>query len=137
MRSFLLFGFLAIAVGFGATEAAGQGTVLRAEIPFEFTVGKKTLPAGEYRITLPSTGDASKVTFSSVNGDSFSMAMTQGIRSAKAEVANGLVFLKYGDKLVLYRVFDGREIGHEVVSSKRLVRSEIAKQTMTLKPSRG
>ena len=137
MRSFLLFGFLAIAVGFGATEAAGQGTVLRAEIPFEFTVGKKTLPAGEYRITLPSTGDASKVTFSSVNGDSFSMAMTQGIRSAKAEVANGLVFLKYGDKLVLYRVFDGREIGHEVVSSKRLVRSEIAKQTLTLKPSRG
>ena len=137
MRSFFLFGFLAIAVGFGATEAAGQGTVLRAEIPFEFTVGKKTLPAGEYRITLPSTGDASKVTFSSVNGDSFSMAMTQGIRSAKAEVANGLVFLKYGDKLVLYRVFDGREIGHEVVSSKRLVRSEIAKQTLTLKPSRG
>ena len=137
MRSFLLFGFLAIAVGFGATEAAGQGTVLRAEIPFEFTVGKKTLPAGEYRITLPSTGDASKVTFSSVNGDSFSMAMTQGIRSSKAEVANGLVFLKYGDKLVLYRVFDGREIGHEVVSSKRLVRSEIAKQTLTLKPNRG
>ena len=137
MRSFFLFGFLAIAVGFGATEAAGQGTVLRAEIPFEFTVGKKTLPAGEYRITLPSTGDASKVTFSSVNGDSFSMAMTQGIRSAKAEVANGLVFLKYCDKLVLYRVFDGREIGHEVVSSKRLVRSEIAKQTLTLKPSRG
>jgi hypothetical protein len=137
MRSFILFGFLAFAVGFGATDVSGQGKVLRADIPFEFTVGKQTLPAGEYQITLPATGEASKVIFRSVNGDSFSMALTQGVSSEKAEVPNGLVFLRSGDKLVLYRVFDGRQIGHEVLSSKRLVRSEIAKQTVTLKPSRG
>ncbi len=125
-----------MAVGFGATETSAQGQVLRADIPFEFTVGKKTLPAGEYRITLPATGDASKVIFRSVSGDSFSMAMTQGVSSAKAEVSNGLVFLKAGDKRVLYQVFDGREIGHEIVSTKRLVRSQIAKQTVTVKPSR-
>jgi len=136
MRSFILFGFLAVAVGFGAINVSAQGQVLRAEIPFEFMVGKKTLPAGEYRITLPATGDASKVIFKSVDGDSFSMAMTQGVSSAKAEVSNGLVFLKAGDKRVLYQVFDGREIGHEIVSTKRLVRSQIAKQTVTVKPSR-
>ncbi len=136
MRSFILFGLLTMAVGFGATETSAQGQVLRADIPFEFTVGKKTLPAGEYRITLPATGDASKVIFRSVSGDSFSMAMTQGVSSAKAEVSNGLVFLKAGDKRVLYQVFDGREIGHEIVSTKRLVRSQIAKQTVTVKPSR-
>lgn len=136
MRSFILFGFLAAAVGFGAINVSAQGQVLRADVPFEFMVGKKTLPAGEYRITLPATGDASKVILRSVDGDSFSMAMTQGVNSAKAEVPSGLVFLKAGDKLVLYRVFDGREIGHEIVSTKRLVRSEIAKQTVQLKPSR-
>lgn len=136
MRSFILFGLLTMAVGFGATETSAQGQVLRADIPFEFTVGKKTLPAGEYRITLPATGDASKVIFRSVSGDSFSMAMTQGVSSAKAEVSNGLVFLKAGDKRVLYQVFDGREVGHEIVSTKRLVRSQIAKQTVTVKPSR-
>jgi hypothetical protein len=76
------------------------------------------------------------VIFRSVSGDSFSMAMTQGVSSAKAEVSNGLVFLKAGDKRVLYQVFDGREIGHEIVSTKRLVRSQIAKQTVTVKPSR-
>jgi hypothetical protein len=136
MRSFILFGLLAMAVGFGATETSAQGQVLRADIPFEFTVGKKTLPAGEYRITLPATGDASKVIFRSVEGDSISMAMTQGVSSAKAEVSTGLVFIKAGDKRVLYQVFDGREIGHEIVSTKRLARSEIAKQTVRLKPSR-
>lgn len=64
------------------------------------------------------------------------MAMTHGVSSAKAEVLNGLVFLKSGDKRVLYRVFDGREIGHEIVSTKRLARSKIAKQTVALKPRR-
>ncbi|MDI1241028.1 MAG: hypothetical protein PSX80_03800 [bacterium] len=136
MRSFILFGFLAIAVGFSAVEASAQGKVLEANIPFEFVVGNRTLPAGEYKITLPGTGEASKVTFRSTEGDSFSMALTQGVSSSKSEVANGLVFLRAGDKRVLYRVFDGREIGHELLSSKRLLRSEIAKQTVTLKPSR-
>ena len=137
MRSFILFGFLSAAlVGFGASNASAQGKVLVADIPFEFVVGKKTLPAGEYRITLPSTGDASKVIFRSVDGEAFSMALTQGVNSRKAEVANGLVFLKAGDKRVLLQVFDGREVGHEILNTKRLIRSEIAKQTITLKPSR-
>ena len=136
MRSFILFGFLAAAVGFGSVSASAQGRVLQANIPFEFTVGKRTLPAGEYKITLPGTGEASKVIFRSVDGDAFSMALTQIVRTAKAEVPSGLVFLRAGDKHVLYRVFDGREIGQEILSSKRLVRSEIAKQTVTLKPSR-
>lgn len=136
MRSFILFGFLAMAIGFGATDVSAQGQVLRAHIPFEFTVGKRTLPAGDYKITLPTTGDTSKVIFRSVDGVSFSMAMTQGVSSAQAEVSNGIVFLKSGDKRFLYRVFDGRDIGHEIVSTKRLARSEIAKQTVALKPSR-
>ena len=40
-----------------------------------------------------------------------------------------------GDKHVLYQVFDGREIGQEIVSAKKFARTEIAKQTVRLRPS--
>ena len=136
MRKFILFGFLAAAVGFGAIDASAQGQVLRADIPFEFTVGKKTLPAGEYRISLPATGSAPQVVFKSADGRSFSMAMTNWVSSGKMENEGGLVFLKAGDKNVLYQVFDGREIGQEIVSAKKFARTEIAKQTIRVKPSR-
>lgn len=137
MRSFILFGFFAMVVSFAAVDASAQGKVLEANIPFEFTVGKKTLPAGEYKITLPATGDASRVVLRSDDGESVSMALTQAVSSVKAEVPNGLVFLKTGDKHILYRVFDGREIGHELMRTKRVVRAELAKQTVVVKPSRG
>lgn len=137
MRKFILFGFLAAAIGFGAVETSAQGQIIRAEIPFEFTVGKKTLPAGEYRITLPATGSAPQVVFKSVDGESFSMAMTNWVSAAKASAEQGsLVFLKTGDKHVLYQIFDGREFGQEIVSAKKLVRTEIARETVKLKPSR-
>ena len=99
MRSFIIFGFLAMVVGLGAVDASAQGKVLQANIPFEFTVGKKTLPAGEYKITLPATGDASRVVLRSDDGESVSMALTQAVSSVKAEVPNGLVFLKTGNGL--------------------------------------
>lgn len=136
MRTFILFGFLAAAVGFGAIDASAQGQILRADIPFEFTVGKRTLPAGEYRISLPATGSAPKVVFNSVDGKSFSIAMTNWVSAEKMDAEGGLVFLKAGDKHVLYQVFDGKEIGQEIVSAKKFARTEIAKQTVRLKPSR-
>ena len=33
-----------------------QGRAARATVPFDFTVGDKLLPAGNYEITAPSTG---------------------------------------------------------------------------------
>ena len=136
MRSFILFGLLAT-IGFGAVEASAQGQTLRADIPFEFTVGKKTLPAGEYRITLPATGSAPQVVFKSVNGEALSMAMTNWVKAAKATAGEGqLVFVKTGDRHVLYQVFDGREIGQELVSAKKLARTDLATKTIVLKPTR-
>ncbi|HEX6279221.1 MAG TPA: hypothetical protein VFZ49_04320 [Pyrinomonadaceae bacterium] len=136
MRSFILFGFLAAVVGFGSFNIAAQGTAIKAEIPFEFTVGKKTLPAGEYLVVLPMTGGANFVTFKSLDGNSSGFVMTNWVSSKKAEVASGLTFVKSGDRHVLYQVFDGREIGHEVVSSKKLAGSELARRTVVVKPSR-
>ncbi len=53
MRSFILFGFLAAILGISAIDTSAQGRTLRVDIPFDFTVGKTTLPAGQYRIVLP------------------------------------------------------------------------------------
>ena len=136
-RSFLLFGLMAVVLGIGTISASAQGKVLRADIPFEFTVGKVALPAGEYSITLPPTGGANTVSFRSVDGESFGMALTNWVNSNKAKASNGLTFIKSGDKYHLYQVHvEGLEIGREVLRSGKLVQTEIARKTVEPKPAR-
>ena len=136
-RSFLLFGLMAVVLGVGTISASAQGKVLRADIPFEFTVGKVALPAGEYSITLPHTGGANTISFRSTDGESFGLAMTNWVNSKKAENGTGLTFIKSGDTYYLYQVHvAGREIGQEVLRSGKLVQTEIARKTIALKPAR-
>ena len=128
---------MAIVLGVGAISASAQGKVLRADIPFEFTVGKVALPAGEYSITLPQTGGANTISFRSTDGESFGMALTNWVNSKKAENGTGLTFIKSGDKFYLYQVHvEGREVGQEVLRSGKLVQTEIARKTVALKPAR-
>ena len=136
-RSFIIIAAFAFVLGLGTVSASAQGQQIRAEIPFEFTVGEKTLPAGEYIIRLPETGGARVVSLKSEDGEAFGMAMANGVNSKRAEIANGLVFLKAGDKYHLHQVHTaGREIGQEIVRKRRIAGTELAKRTVTLKPAK-
>jgi hypothetical protein len=135
-QSFIIIAALAFVFGIGTVTASAQGQVLKADIPFEFTVGKKTLPAGEYLVKLPETAGAQVVSFKKADGEGYGMTLTNQVSSKGAEVANGLVFVKSGDRYFLYQVHNGREIGQQVVRSGSISATTLARQTVALKPAK-
>ena len=71
-----------------------------ASIPFAFSVGKTTLPAGRYTITvLNPSSDRKILQIRSVDGRSSAVLLTTGIISNASEDAK-LVFERYGDRYV-------------------------------------
>jgi hypothetical protein len=135
-QSFIIIAALAFVFGIGTVTASAQGQVLKADIPFEFTVGKKTLPAGEYLVKLPETAGAQVVSFKKADGEGYGMTLTNQVSSKGAEVANGLVFVKTGGRYFLYQVHNGREIGQQVVRSGGISATTLARQTVALKPAK-
>src|SRR6266852_6084499 len=82
---------------FAVSSAKAQSTnrvVLQADIPFEFTVGKVTLPAGEY--TVRSMSDSSDILqLRSADGHSALVLMNSII--GKADESAKLIFNQYGN----------------------------------------
>lgn len=75
-------------------------TKVIASIPFAFSAGKTTLPAGRYTITvLNPTSDRKILQIRSLNGRSSAVVLTNGIIGNVSENAK-LVFERYGDRYV-------------------------------------
>ena len=69
-----------------------------ANIPFAFSVGKTTLPAGRYTITvLNPTSDRKTLQIRSVNGRASAIVLTTTNDSNVSDTAK-LVFERYGDQ---------------------------------------
>ena len=82
-----------------AINAQAQTKVI-ATIPFAFNVGKTTLPAGRYTITvLNPSSDRKILQIRSMNGRSSVMVLTTGIIGHASDNAK-LVFEHYGDRYV-------------------------------------
>jgi hypothetical protein len=71
-----------------------------ANIPFAFNIGKTTLPAGRYTITvLNPTSDRKILQIRSMNGRSVAVVLTTGIIGKASENAK-LVFERHGDRYI-------------------------------------
>jgi len=113
LTSFATLGTLAL---LAAGSAIGQ-TRMVADIPFEFNVADRALPAGHYEVTQT----ASVLQVSSY--ESGSSAITRVIDTGVAGASNAgshLIFNKYGDKYFLDQVWTSTGLRHgaEVVKSK-------------------
>lgn len=85
--------------GILAINAHAQTKVI-ASIPFAFSAGKTTLPAGRYTITvLNPSSDRKILQIRSMNGRSSVVVMTTGIIGHASDNAK-LVFERYGDRYV-------------------------------------
>jgi hypothetical protein len=77
-------------------QAAGPQPVI-ANIPFDFNVGSKTLPAGKYTITVVNPSSDRKVLqIRSSDGRSTAITQTTGVIGTASEKTK-LVFHRYGD----------------------------------------
>lgn len=131
-------GFIALVIGITGTSAvsAQQVTLMKANIPFEFSIGKKLFPAGEYTIKLPETSAAPTVSLRSADGKSYGLAMTTWVRSATPEGFGSLQFVEVDGNYYLYRVHvSGRDSGQQLAIPKKELKGELAEKRVGLKPA--
>jgi hypothetical protein len=111
----MAFAFIAAAV-----PANAQSTQqISAKVPFEFSVGDKTLPAGEYHVrSITRAADVLSIqndkTLQSIG------RFTMRIRPNEKDTRVRLVFHRYGDQYFLSEVWGGYDgSGRQLVESKK------------------
>jgi hypothetical protein len=109
-----IFSMLSLAVTLaGAAVYANPAGPVRANIPFDFSVGNKTLPAGVYTVATMTT--PSLLLIRREDGRTGALIQTQGVQARREQDQTRLVFRRYGDHYFLAQVWtagdsNGREL---------------------------
>ena len=104
----------------GATQAQSLQYRIKANIPFDFSIGEKTLSAGKYSIgrARPDSDD----TILSVNdpeGKLRAIRTSSSVQVLSPKEKSSLVFHRYGDQYFLFQVFPaGGNTGRQFVLSQ-------------------
>jgi hypothetical protein len=101
---------LIILAALSAIPAIAQGVVLKADVPFGFTVGDTYMPAGQYTLSSPIAGVV-RVS----NNDSNASATVSTIHgNTDPGHASKLVFEKYGERYFLHHVLCSKTVSLNV-----------------------
>jgi hypothetical protein len=108
---------LALATTVATANGQNQSTV-KASVPFEFIVGDKTLPAGEYSVSAIGIGhDALAIQGVNANDNAVRLANTT---TRSAERSSTLVFHRYGNTFFLSEVWTaGEGQGRQLLKSRQ------------------
>jgi hypothetical protein len=111
-----------------AAQAQTSGrTQLIANIPFEFSAGAKTLPAGKYTIACVNpTSDQKVLQIRSLDGRNSAVLQMHSVNGKTQEGAK-LVFHRYGDRYFLAQAWTPADnIGMEAPKSRAERAAEVA-----------
>lgn len=126
----MFVGIIALAfVSALAASAQNQRNVV-VNIPFDFTVKGKTLPAGEYIVSRGSTADKTGMMIERRNGDANAIVLTAPIQSRENQKESRLVFNRYGEHYFLSQVWtSGDSEGRELfkTNQERSLETELAR----------
>jgi hypothetical protein len=110
--------FVAFVIGLSAAGfASAQSGTLHANVPFNFVVNGKTLPAGEYSVLPGSSVGTMIVKGIGQSAGAFSLTIPTVDRSVGRKAAR-LEFHAYGDRYFLYQIWTGGEQGSEMLQSR-------------------
>ena len=119
VKGFIKIGLLAVIAIVGAGASAKAQSLeyrLTANIPFDFTVSNKKLPAGEYWIGRAQQGNGdSVVRISSVDGHANISRLTNPVITVSPKRQARLIFHRYGAEYFLFQIWpagatDGRSL---------------------------
>jgi hypothetical protein len=97
---------------------------LTANIPFDFQIGDKRLPAGEYQIRVVNqSSDKTALLVKSADGKVARMVLTQLVQSSKAQEKASMVFNRYGDQYFLAQVWTAADNFGLALTKSRAERS--------------
>jgi len=126
MKTQIIKGFamvmVVVAVAFATAVISVHGqsnSRVVSNVPFDFIVGDKALPAGEYQVT-PATPSGGVVMIRSSDGHRGAVRLTNSIGPEKNSYEAKLVFHRYGDKYFLSEVWSGADnTGRVLLRSKQ------------------
>lgn len=96
--------------------AQGTRLVKKVEIPFEFSVNNKVLPAGVYNVER--TNDNVLFIRSEDNKEA-SASLTVAVEANAAQESGSMVFHRYGDTYFLFQVWErGAANGRQLLKSR-------------------
>jgi hypothetical protein len=115
--------FIALLVA-ACLPSVAQVEQLRLNIPFDFIVKGKTLPAGHYVVQRLGSLDGS--VWAIEGGQGSAMFLTNPVESPKTAHGPSVIFLKSGDQYSLLQIWGEQHWGREVLRSN-------VKQTLVAK----
>ena len=121
-QTYRLVAILGIFLGLAVAGYAQAPSKVEVNIPFEFSAGKTTLPAGIYSIKRLS---GNNVTLRSEDGKSsviLNAPITHSSRDPKA--VERIVFERYGDQFALAQIWLTADSGRQVWTNKKGAKSE-------------
>jgi hypothetical protein len=124
-RQFLiLIAIAALSTGL-ATKALGQTGTVRANVKFDFQIGERIYPAGEYRIESISRQSDNILPIRSVVDANKNQLIIAGHSNAGKRQTPKLVFQRYGENYFLTKIFlDTGRWGNSIRPSLRQRTSE-------------
>ena len=109
-----LIAMAALAVTVAAPLSA-QSIRVAATIPFEFMIGNKTMPSGDYSVQSVSPPNILQIRNSETNAGALAVTGSVGGGDISQAGSPRLVFNRYGDHYVLAQIWDGSSgTGHEL-----------------------
>lgn len=127
----MLFSIIALAFTTALLSNAQSRTQrLRANVPFDFVVGDKTLPAGAYSVGSVTTTTNAAVLVRGSDSRHNAARLTQTIQANAPKTRAMLTFRRYGSTYYLAEIWTpGSEIGQEIKRSRaeRAAASELAR----------
>ncbi len=125
---------VASAVAANAQSSNQPANKVVANVPFDFSVGYKILPAGEYSVKTFAAGESGLLIESADEGTTV-LRLSQAIEPGKNKAHARLVFRRYGERYFLAEVWNGADrTGRQLLRSQEEtgVENEFASRAASL-----
>ena len=126
----MFVGIIALALVSALAVSAQNPRNLVVNVPFDFTVKGKSLPAGEYIVSRTSTTDQMSLTLKRKDGEANAIVLTKSLQANERQEESRLVFNRYGERYFLSQVWTaGDSQGRELYKTRqeRSIEIELAK----------
>ena len=126
----MFVGIIALAFVSALAVSAQNSRTLIVNVPFDFNVKGKSLPAGEYIMSPASTADQSGLIMKRRDGQGNAIVLTMPVEARENQTESRLVFSRYGERYFLSQVWTaGDSTGRELrkTSQERSLENELAK----------
>lgn len=122
----MFIGIIVLAFASALAASAQNSRSIVVNIPFDFNVKGKMLPAGDYVVTSASMADNTGLIMKRRDGQGNAIALTKSIESGKAQSESRLVFKRYGERYFLSQVWtSGSNLGRELYKTRQERASEV------------